>query len=525
MHPRKTAGKSKAWTGMGHVWTRPTREDGEPNASQELSTSPRSYAVQMLTESSINAISSEAAKLLSAFGIGGKLRVRHVITKLNTSPKIDHQSLVLVSGPSGSGKSRTLPLLFSALPVETTTCPPPAVDEAKLIINQFTNEEQALRMLSVVGLADALIWARKPDTLSVGQRARLDLAMMLASVGEVVVIDEYLANLDRPTAKAVAWASQRALRKQGKGAIFITAHDDLLDDLQPDLHLQVGWDEEPRQTYTQTRGKPCSVLDELTLRTGDTADWNKLKPLHYAAGNPATIRDIYVAEHPHIAGPAAVVVTSYPDLHSSARNLSTDKRYQNVKDRRIAQALNREVCKISRLVVCPQLRGIGVAHWLLSEIVPRLGVQYVECVTAMGRWSGFLERVGFREIPQTTHPSEAELMDWAAGARPPAPAYLDGRHLLAFIDGLSVRGRREGRRLVWSFYHHFVLHRRTRKPAPKQVPGPDDERWREAADLAARRLEERPTYWIIGPMDDRTGYPEDLPARYDPGSVKPVSNE
>lgn len=462
----------------------------------------------MMDRDSLNAINVEAAKLLAAFGVGGLTNSKRCLAMLPKSLRIDPADVILITGPSGSGKSQTLTLLLAQLEGSVDIVPYVAPMEHTAIIDHFPDPDRALRLLSVVGLADALIWARRPDTLSVGQRARLEIALALNGPGHVIVIDEFLATLDRPTAKAVAWAAQRACRKEAKGLIAITAQDDVTHDLQPDHHIVCGWQDEPDVYTTTERGGPCSILREITVNEGDGDDWRRLKPLHYAAGNPATIRGIWTARHPEIQGPAGVVVASFPDLHSAARNLSTDDRYKRVHDRRVAQQLNREVAKISRIVIAPQVRGIGLAHVMLENVVPALAVRYVECVTSMGRWSGFLERCGFREVPSTSHPAEAALMDWAARTRPPAAAYLSGEALLDHIDLLSVRKRREARQLIWLHYHHFVLHRRTRKAPAKNVADPTDPRWLEAADLGARRLHERPSYWITGPMDHFTGMPE-----------------
>lgn len=388
---------------------------------------------------------------------------------------------------------------------------PPSIDANLPMIDLFGVDKRGTSMLGAVGLADASSFGRTIDQLSVGQRARAELGLALLDDSRIILVDEYLAHLDRPTAKAVAWSSQRAIRKSGKTAIFLTAHDDLTQYLQPDLHLVAGWNDTTHIEQLEQIDGRCDLLDAVTIAKGTTADWLKLKPLHYAAGNPATVHSVWSAFHPEIPGPAGVIVCSYPDLHSAARNLATDSKYQNVQDRRVATVLNREVVKVSRIVICPQLRGIGLAGSMLEHVVSSCGARYVECVTSMSRWTRFLERVGFREVPQTCHPIEAELMDWASRERPPAGAHLDGSHLLQWIDHLSVRKRRAARRLVWSYFFHFVLHRRTRGQRPKNVPNPDDERWEEAADLAARRLVERPAYWIIGPIDPMTGLPEEMP--------------
>ena len=56
--------------------------------------------------------------------------------------------------------------------------------------------------------------------------------------------------------------------------------------------------------------------------------------------------------------------------------------------------LNREVRTISRVVVPPQFRGLGLAHRLVSHALPRVGTAYVEAIAVMGEINPFFERAG-----------------------------------------------------------------------------------------------------------------------------------
>lgn len=390
--------------------------------------------------------------------------------------------------------------------------PPPHVPGLRpydpIIETVDPDPEFAAKILSAVGLADAFTWARTPDELSTGQRARLDLALQIRHQKPVVVVDEWLAHLDRLTGRAVAWATGKALKKAGVGAILVTSHNDLEGDLCPDLSIQIGWEPEPEICWFDHHDRYCTILDELTYRRGDAGDWAKLRHLHYAAGDPATVHSYHVLEHPKITHPAAVAILSYPDLHSAARNLATDDAYRIGGSREAAQRLNREVLKLSRIVVAPELRGCGVAARLLTSLPEQVHVRYIECVTAMGRFSSFLSRVGFREIPQSTAIAEAKLLDFAVRHQVPPTACLNPEDLASWVAGLSVRVQREARRLIWLYYHHFVIHRRTRSAVPRRIPGPDAAGWPEAFDVVCRRINERPSYWILGPLDPMTGIVE-----------------
>lgn len=472
---------------------------------------PHVVAFPMVTPKRLTQLSANTARLLAAFGLGGGVQRSLVVTSLPPGLELTPPVVVLLTGPSGSGKSQTIRPILDALGCDQAP-DPPRIDQDRPIIEWIGDTpEDAARRLAMVGLTDAYTWCRLPSELSVGQRARLEVAAALREQPPVLVCDEWLAHLDRITARAVAWATGRALRKTGQQAIIVTSHTDLATDLQPDVHLKIGWSPEPAVEYHTAGARSCTLIDELRYRRGDARDWKALKHLHYAAGDPATVHSYHVLAHPMIDHPACVALMSYPDLHSAARNLATDDAYRIMGDRRTAQRLNREVLKLSRIVVAPELRGCGVASLMIENLAARLNIRYIECVTAMGRWTSFLTRCGFREVPQSSAPAEAALLDFARRHRVPDHVVLDPPLFAQWAGQQSVRVARECRRLVWRYYHHFVLHRRTRSAPPKRIPGPDDPGWNEAWEVVCRRIHDRPAYYILGPIDQMTGLPEDPP--------------
>jgi ABC-2 type transport system ATP-binding protein len=67
------------------------------------------------------------------------------------------------------------------------------------------------------------LWDRKCSTLSGGQRRRLDIAMGLVHVPELVFLDEPTTGLD-PQARANLWVHVRALRDDRGSTVFLTTH-------------------------------------------------------------------------------------------------------------------------------------------------------------------------------------------------------------------------------------------------------------------------------------------------------------
>ncbi len=349
-------------------------------------------------------------------------------------------------------------------------------------------------------MSDPFTWCRIPRELSVGQRARFVLCVLLFSKAKVVAADEFLTGLDRVTARAVAWAIGRLVRKLNKHLIVSTSIDDIAADLLPDIIVRIGWDGAPLVEHPTWQTSGCTLHSEISFVDGTMQDWQRMKPLHYAAGDPGTWHSIHCIRHAGTPHPVAVAVLSYPSLASAARNLVTDGEYNCRGDRQTAQRLNREVLLLSRIVVAPEFRCAGLATKLVRSIVDRTTARWIECSTSMGRYTRFLENAGFREVPQATGPSEAALHAWATMARVPEHLPLDIAAFAVWVDQQSVRDRREARRIIWKHYHQFVVHRRTSAPAPKKVPPHHDPHWPAAFEFAAKRLHERPSYWIIGPL-------------------------
>ena len=398
-------------------------------------------------------------------------------------------------------------------------CKQPLLADVPLIDAFDCERSETIRRLALVGLGDAFTWARTPRELSDGQRARFLLLSMMLEPGDLIVVDEFLATLDRVTAKAVCWAVSKCLRRMGMGAIFVTSHGDLAEHLQPDVMIEKAWDPKPMVVRCAWDEPEPPVLGQMTYRKGDRGDWLMLKPLHYAAGDPATYHSVHVLEHPEIDHPAAVAVLSYPDLHSGARNLATNDAYKIAGSRQKAQRLNREVKRLSRIVVAPEFRCIGVARRLVRSFLPTLDIRYLECTTSMGKYTGFLEKLGFREVPQSASPAEGAMLDWAERERVPDQAALAPELLIGWIGTLSVRKRREAFQIMWAYYHHFVLHRRSRGKVPRRVPGQGDRRWVEAAGVVARRIHNRPNYYILGPLDGVEAV--EAEPHYGPGELGP----
>lgn len=177
-------------------------------------------------------------EIAEAFGLG--LDDKEFVVFDQQAIAIEQGDVVYVTGQSGSGKSTVLRELASQMQAQGTHVAD--IDQVTLLdrplIDQIGNTtSEALSLLSIAGLNDAYLFIRKPSELSDGQRYRFRLAKVIESGARVWVADEFLAVLDRVTAKVIAFNLQKVARKLGATLIVATTHTDMVDDLAPTLTI------------------------------------------------------------------------------------------------------------------------------------------------------------------------------------------------------------------------------------------------------------------------------------------------
>jgi ABC-type ATPase involved in cell division/GNAT superfamily N-acetyltransferase len=325
--------------------------------------------------------------------------------------------LVLFSGPSGGGKSSLMRAVAAQVgAVDPFARPLPDVPVIDALPGCF---ETRLARLAACGLSEARLLLRTPAELSEGERYRFRLCLGFVERGteevddhsvprsaprapRFLLADEFTATLDRTLAKVVAYNVRKLVTRTGVGLLAATTHEDIIDDLDPDVIVRCRGDGfvdvERRATgaadRTAPRKKPISFADNLWMSEGTARDWPYFARWHYRAHKLAFVKRVVLLWHGE--EPVGVCVFAAP-----AASLALRSKYFGLKDARSSvalSALNEQLWVLQRVVLHPTYRGAGIASLFVRRACETCPVAWIETLTAMGRMNPLFARAGFAKV-------------------------------------------------------------------------------------------------------------------------------
>ena len=145
--------------------------------------------------------------------------------------------------------------------------------------------------------------------------------------------------------------------------------------------------------------KKCSVCRKLRIEPGCLNDYKQLAHYHYRDSRLGPFEHIFVLKPaPGLQKSIGVIVYSMPVPGLELRNAATDNFFVGF-DRSTQMALiNRNIRCISRVIVEPRFRGLGLASRLVRQTMPKMNVPIIEAMAVMGLVNPFFEKAGMKAM-------------------------------------------------------------------------------------------------------------------------------
>ena len=148
------------------------------------------------------------------------------------------------------------------------------------------------------------------------------------------------------------------------------------------------------------RLRGCGLCGRLEVVEGGVSDYKRLEGYHY--------RDVYngpfaavFALRPkrYIVGMrrsdvVGVIGYTMPVAGCEQRDVATGGAFSGLDRAAGLSLINRHMRCVSRVIIDPRFRSLGLASRLVAETMPQLNVAMIEAMAVMGRFHPFFERAG-----------------------------------------------------------------------------------------------------------------------------------
>jgi len=351
-------------------------------------------------------ITERTLVVCEAFGLGVD-EARHFVVFDDFQLSFNRGDLICLTGDSGGGKSLLLNAFKGYFGEEAICLDELVVDPEETLVEGVGKDvSEAVRVLSFCGLNDAFLFLRKYKELSEGQKYRYRLAKLIdRDAKSVWIVDEFCATLDKVMARVIAFLLQKVARRLEKTVVVASTHNDFLDDFQPDILVKKGYERDVEVTEFSSRLERCTIYDSIQIKKGSIEDYYKLSRFHYKSksheeSEGLRARDCFrLLFDGELVG---VIVYCHSYLNLKPRNIVFGKRYVFTPgDLHTANLINEEIARISRVVIHPKFRGIGLGAYLVKETLPKVNAKVVEALAVMARFNPFFEKAGMMRVDYT----------------------------------------------------------------------------------------------------------------------------
>jgi hypothetical protein len=159
----------------------------------------------------------------------------------------------------------------------------------------------------------------------------------------------------------------------------------------------------------------CTVTRNLEIVPGTRADYESLSHYHYREPNMGPYAAIFALKGKFRTATkletVGVIVYSMPTAGAQMRNIATGGVFGGLDNSTRLALINKNIRTISRVIIEPRFRSLGLAVRLVKETMPLLNVPFIEAMAVMGRANPFLEKAGLTRFDAPISASCVRLIE------------------------------------------------------------------------------------------------------------------
>ncbi len=159
----------------------------------------------------------------------------------------------------------------------------------------------------------------------------------------------------------------------------------------------------------------CTVTKNLQVVKGTRADYESLSHYHYREPNMGPYAAIFALKGKFRTATkletVGVIVYSMPTAGAQMRNIATGGAFAGLDKGTRLKLINKNIRTISRVIIEPRFRSLGLAVRLVRETMPIMDVPFVEALAVMGRANPFFKKAGLTRYDAPMSPSCVRLIE------------------------------------------------------------------------------------------------------------------
>ena len=227
--------------------------------------------------------------------------------------------------------------------------------------------------------------------------------------------------------------------------------------------------------------RKCSVTKKLQIVAGGLDDYKKLAHYHYRNSRLTAYAAIFAMRlHNETVG---VIVYTMPSPGLELRNVATGGAFVGFDRATQLALINKNIRCISRVIIEPRFRCLGLASRLVRETMPLMNVPVIEALAVMGSVNPFFERAGMTAYTAPMPTRCAQMSEAFSMAGVEKNMLIDPQKVQRTIDRLQQNESK----FIELQIKHFLQSYGKRRNMPAGM---------ERTRFVLSKLTERPTYYI-----------------------------